>query len=108
MRIDPKNNIEGVYETNLKKNQSITENSVNKDTESNVDRVEISKNAANYDEINSLKESVVRDVEKGADPDRLRSLKAQIENGTYYVSSQDIAGKIISSVASGGKDTENE
>ena len=107
MRIDPKSNIEGIYEANTKKNQSISENSTNKGNETNIDRVEISKTAESYDELSSVKEAVVNDVEKGASPDKLRSLKAQIENGTYYVSSEDIAGAVLNSIASSGEDTEN-
>ena len=96
MRIDPKNNLDGIYETNIKKSNSSTSgNSVNKDTELNKDRVEISEEASNYDELSSVKSEVVSQVEKGTSADKLRKLKSEIENGTYYVSSNDIAGAIL-------------
>lgn len=104
MRIDPKSNIIGTYETNLKKNQDIAQNGSKKDKETNIDRVEISPTAENFDELSSIKKTVVNDIEKGASPDRLRSLKMKIENGTYHVSSQDIAGAIMNfAISSEGK-----
>jgi anti-sigma28 factor (negative regulator of flagellin synthesis) len=97
MRIDPKNKIDGIYEANIKKNSSASDNSVKKDKELNKDRVEISKEASNYDELSNIKSEIVSKGEKGTSADKLRRLKAEIENGTYYVSSQDIADAIINS-----------
>lgn len=97
MRIDPKKQLDMVYETNIKKNLSSSGNKMNKETEFNKDRVEISKSASNYDELSNIKSKVVENVEKGTSVDKIRNLKTEIENGTYYVSSQDIANSIINS-----------
>jgi len=45
-------------------------------------------------------------VEKGTSPEKLRLLKDQIENGTYHISSKDIASALINGRS--GQDTENE
>lgn len=108
MRIDPKSNIESIYEANTKKNSSALENNVNQEDKLNKDRVEISKTARSFDELSPIKEKVVADVEKATSPDRLRELKAQIENGTYHVSSQDIAAAILNIGGKNPQDTENE
>lgn len=97
MRIDPKKQIDIIYETNIKKNSSTMDNKTNKESELNKDRVEISKAASNYDELSSIKSKIVEGVEKGTSVDKIRKLKAEIENGTYFVSSQDIANSIINS-----------
>lgn len=108
MRIDPKSNITGTYETNLQKNQDIAQNGSKKDDKTNIDRVEISPTAKNFDELSSIKKAVVNDIEKGTSPDKLRSLKAQIENGTYHVSSQKIAGAIMNFATGSGGKPEND
>lgn len=98
MKIDPNKQLDMIYETtNIKKNLSTSGNKMNKEAELNKDRVEISKAASNYDELSSIKSKVVEEVEKGTSYDKIRKLKAEIENGTYYVNSQDIANSIINS-----------
>lgn len=97
MRIDPKKQLDMIYETNINKNSSTSGNKMNKESELNKDRVEISKAASNYDELSSIKSKVVEDVEKGTSVDKIRKLKTEIDNGTYFVGSQDIASAIINS-----------
>jgi len=108
MRIDPKSNINGTYETNLNKNQDIAKNGSKKDKQTNIDRVELSSTAEKFDELSSIKKAVVNNIEKGTSPERLRSLKMQIENGTYHVSSHDIAGVIINFATGSGGKPEND
>ena len=107
MRIDSKSNLEGIYETNIKKNTEVTENGMNKENGISKDRVEISNEASKYDEISSMKEKVVNEVENGTSPEKLRELKAKIENGTYFIDSRDIAGAILNNGIK-GQDIENE
>ncbi len=106
MRIDSKSNVDGIYEANLKKSSKVSENGMSKKDERNIDRVEISSAASSYDEISSIKNKIVDEVEKGTSPEKLRLLKDQIENGTYHISSKDIASALINGRS--GQDTENE
>jgi flagellar biosynthesis anti-sigma factor FlgM len=108
MRINSKSNLEGIYETNLKKNTTVSEKKEKLEKSLNKDKVEISKTAGNYDQLRPIKEKIVNEVEKGTDPNRLRELKAQIENGTYFVSSQDIASSIMDINGRDGKGQNNE
>jgi len=94
MRVDPKSNIEGIYEANMKKNATVSDNHTKQDNKLNQDRVEISENASNYDELSSLKAKIVKEVDAPTSPEKLRQLKAKIESGSYQVKSQDIAGAI--------------
>lgn len=96
MRIEPKK-LDGIFEANINKNSSASGSKVNKESGFNKDRVEISKEASKYDELSSIKTEVVNQVEKGTSVEKLRKLKAEIENGTYFVNSQDIANSIINS-----------
>jgi|GEM_PF-1346562 len=102
MRIDSKSNVEGIYEKTMKKDITIADssnkgNSINEEKKTSQDRIEISRNGSSFDELSSIKEKAVADIEKSTSPDKLRQLKAAIENGTYYVSSEDIAGAIVGS-----------
>ncbi len=106
MRIDPKNNVNGVYDTSFNKNSKVADNSVSKENKKNIDRVEISPAASKYDQISSIKDKIISEVERGTSPEKLRQLKVQIENGTYHVSSEDIAKAIVNGKVE--QDTENE
>ncbi len=106
MRVDSKSNIEGIYETNMKKN-TVAGNS-KQENKLNQDRVEISETASSYDEQNSIKDKIVKEVESPTNPNKLRELKAKIENGTYHVSSTDIAGAIVRLSGGGGANRSNE
>jgi len=113
MRIEANGNVDGLYEASMKKDITGAENKVNSENSVNntsdikkQDRVEISEAAAGYDELGAIKEKVVQDVQAGAGPDRLRELKAQIKDGTYFVSSADIAASIINFGKAEGTDNE--
>lgn len=95
MRIDPKGSIEGIYEATLKKNTTVADKEAQAEKKIEKDKVEISKTAGSYDELSPIKKKIVEEVEKGTPPSRLRQLKASIENGTYHVSSKDIAEAIL-------------
>ena len=95
MRIDPKSNIGPIGETDRKKSAAIAENSRNNAEKHHADRVEISHATSSQDELGLIKEKIITDVAKPADPDRLRALKAAIKNGTYMVKSEDIANAIL-------------
>jgi anti-sigma28 factor (negative regulator of flagellin synthesis) len=95
MRVDAKGNIEAIHELNIKNSVSATKNNLEENNQLNQDRVEISETASSYDELATVKDQVVKEVEAPTSPDKLRSLKAQIENGTYNVSSNDIAAAIL-------------
>jgi len=98
MRVDSKGNIEGIYEKTMKKDLAVPKNNFKNDKKEDAadqDRIDISKNASSYDEFSSIKDKIVNDIENATRPDKLRQIKAAIENGTYHVSSEDIAGAIL-------------
>lgn len=98
MRVDSKGSIEGIYEKTMKKDLSVSKKEIKNDKKQdliNQDRIDISENASSYDELSSVKDAVVKEVDKATSPDKLRQLKAAIENGTYHVSGEDIAGAIL-------------
>ncbi len=98
MRIDQKNNIDQVLHSTIRQKGSVTkgkdqaETLVNQNTK---DRVELSKKAADYDPVSAAKDKVISELEKGSDANRLRQLKADIENGVYHISAKDIAGAML-------------
>lgn len=95
MRVDPKANVNAVYEMNAKNTLATAQNGLGKEEKLNQDRIEISPGADAYDELSSVKEKVIGEIEAGTSADKLRSLKAEIENGTYHISSEDIASAIL-------------
>lgn len=95
IRVDANSNIEGIHEVNIKKNLTVPERDLKDGDKINEDRVEISETASKYNELSAAKDKIVKEVEASTSPDKLRSLKAQIESGTYHVSSEDIAGAIL-------------
>ena len=104
MRIDPNSNIEGMHDVGIKNNTTISQNNAQENNKLNQDRIEFSQAANSFDELSAVKDKVVKEVEASTSPDRLRELKAQIENGTYFVSSEDIAGAIMTFSANNGDD----
>lgn len=66
-----------------------------KTVSSNTDKVEISQDAASRAEVARLASSVALEVEGTASPQRLREITENIENGTYFVSAQDVADAIL-------------
>lgn len=95
MRIDPKNKVDGVYDALIRK--STTESGTVRQSQTDLkrDRVELSQNAETHDELKTAKEEVLRDVERGSSPDKLRRIKAQVESGSYSVSAEDIAEAML-------------
>jgi anti-sigma28 factor (negative regulator of flagellin synthesis) len=93
MRIDPENKIGGVYDASMRKTSQLQGNKENQTDGLKPDRVEISRMAK--DELYGLKNQIVRDVEKGTSPDRLRRLKLMIDNGSYRVDSSSLAEAIL-------------
>lgn len=96
MRIDPKK-VEGIYE-NLIKAPSVSVQSgkqVSKEQPAVKDRLELSSDFSKRDTVKNLKAGIADEIEKGASSEKLRSLKAAIKNGTYQVSSDDIAQAML-------------
>ncbi len=95
MRIDPKNKVDGVYDALIRKNT--TESASVKHSESDLkrDRVELSQSAEGHDELKAAREEVLREVERGSSPDKLRGIKAKVDSGSYSVSSEDIADAML-------------
>jgi anti-sigma28 factor (negative regulator of flagellin synthesis) len=94
MKIDPKRAV-NFYETQTNKSQAKSEAKINKDNSIKRDRVEISSQASKHSELIEMKEKIASEVGKGASPERLQRLKIEIKNGTYSVSSLDIADSIL-------------
>lgn len=88
MRIDNYGKVLGVYKTNkLEKNRNISKKS------STVDTVEISGTAKTLQAARAA-------VSKASDirEDKVAAIKKSIEDGTYSVSSMDIADKLVNSL----------
>jgi len=94
MKIDP-SKVAGIYEANVSKNVSKSNNDVKNEISTSRDRIELSKTGVKYSEISSLKSKVIDEIDKGTDAEKIQSLKAAINNGTYRVSSNDIAAAMI-------------
>lgn len=96
MRIDPKK-VEGIYENLIKAPSVSVQNgkTVAKDQPSAKDRLELSADFSKRDTVKNLKTGVADEIEKGTSSERLRSLKAAVKNGTYRVSSDDIAQAML-------------
>jgi len=94
MRIDPNGKVDGLHDLHMRRTSQPQENSVGKSEELKQDRVEISP-AAKRDDLSAIRDEIVSEIEKGASPDRLRRLKAEIQSGKYDVDASDIADAII-------------
>lgn len=94
VKIEP-NKVAGIYEANKIINTSKTDNGIKNQTKSSVDRIEISKAGAKYNEISALKSKLIGDIDKGSSTEKLQRLKFEINNGTYHISSDDIAGAMF-------------
>ena len=96
MKINPADmsKIEGAYETPHKS----VENSAarnNDKTGMARDRVCLSEESMKYNELEGIRTAATQKAEQNTSPEKLRRIKAAIENGTYQVSGEDIAGAII-------------
>ena len=89
MKIDPANIVK-LHETVSNKDMV-----PNKKSRQTGDRIEISDIGTKHSEIASMKSKIIYDVEKGASAEKLQRLKSEIENGTYHVSSDDIASAML-------------
>ena len=95
MKIDPIK-VASLYEANSKKNSADNRN-VKKDIQHSNDRVEISNSGSKHSEVASLNSKIIRGIEKGASAEKIQRLKAEIENGTYNISSSDITNAMLNS-----------
>lgn len=95
MKITPAelNKVESAYEAALKttENRSSDHRSVGLPR----DRVCLSDESRKYSELDLANAEAARKAEQSTSPEKLRRLKAAIENGTYEVSGRDIADAII-------------
>lgn len=100
MKIDPKS-LDGLYET--KSNQSIrngktqisNEADRKTDTVTKQDRIEISEKGTRHGEVLAVKTSLVNEVKKETSAEKIQRLTEEVKNGTYFVSSSDIAEAIL-------------
>ena len=59
------------------------------------DRVELSKKSEDFSESGRIKAAAADEAEKGAGAEKLRRIKAAIENGTYFVSGDELAKALL-------------
>lgn len=90
MRIDPIN-FNGVTESKSAGSRNIEKSPAK--AEIPKDRLELS--SAGQDPVGSLKLRAAEELERGTSPERLRELKEQIREGSYFVSSEAIAEKML-------------
>lgn len=93
MKINPAS-LEGIYDSAA--NNNVTSNSQNEDIQiENKDRVDFSEASLNHSQLDDIKADATNEAEKGTDPDKLRRLKAELQNGTYTINSSDIANAML-------------
>ena len=63
--------------------------------ESKADSISISSDAVSYGEISRLGGAIRSELEAASSSDRIASIKEAIRNGSYSVSSEDVAGAIL-------------
>lgn len=96
MKINPADmaKIEGAYETPHK---SVENSATGNNDKSGMarDRVCLSEESLKYNESVGIMTAAVQKAEQNTSPEKLRRIKAAIENGTYQVSGEDIAAAMI-------------
>jgi anti-sigma28 factor (negative regulator of flagellin synthesis) len=96
MKINTKNNIEGIYKSNIQRKAPVSDKGAEiNNKQLSRDRIEISKNAAGYDELKTIKAKIAAEVQKGANAEKLHELKNRIETNNYHISSLDIASAML-------------
>lgn len=70
----------------------------NKVTANNTDKITISGEAAAKAELGRLASTVAAEVEGAVSAERLGELRAAVQDGSYYVSSEDLADAMLSRV----------
>lgn len=85
--------IENTYDTSLKTGEGRA--AVGKETGYPKDRVCLSEQSERHGEFPDATAVAANQVEQGTSPEKLRSLKAAIENGTYRVDGDSIADAIL-------------
>lgn len=88
MRVDAYNAVNQIYQTNAAAKMQTTA----KKTSEN-DKFEISSEAKTY----QTAKAAVKDA-PDVRPDKVAEMKAKMQSGTYYVSSEDIAEKMMNQV----------
>lgn len=90
MRIDAYNAVNQVYQTNAQTKKTVTEKKVNSD------KLEISQTGK---DIATAKKAIAEAPDVRAD--KVESIKKQMAEGTYSVSLEDVADKMIDSMFGG-------
>ena len=71
------------------------EKAVSSGIKAKADSISISSNATNYGEINKLSNAIRNEIDAMNGADRIASIKEAIRNGSYSVSSDEVAGAIL-------------
>ena len=71
------------------------EKAVSSGIEAKADSISISSDAASYGEIYKLGYAIRSEIDSANTADRIASIKEAIRNGSYSVSSDDVAGAIL-------------
>ena len=95
MRIDANGKIDNIHPGGADRLPQSQEEGAGLEDALKPDRVELSQSAQGKDELTLMKEKIIDELDRGTPPDKLRRLKAEIENGTYQVSASDIAESIL-------------
>jgi len=89
------NGIDSVYDATIRTDDIAVKKTTEDKSSLPRDKVEFSEQSKKYSQLNSIKEEITSDVDMGAGPEKLRALKAAVMNGSYHVSSEDIAGAML-------------
>ncbi|MDF2685022.1 MAG: hypothetical protein K0S55_203 [Clostridia bacterium] len=89
------NKIDSVYEVLSKENTKTHDNKIKSTNDAVMDKVEISSKAKEFNQIKSIVNKVIENVNEVESPERLQKLKTEIAIGKYKIASEDIAEAII-------------
>ena len=60
----------------------------------NTDQISISRAGARQSEVDRLARAIVAEIERSASPERLKALQSAVENKTYRVPTEELAGAL--------------
>lgn len=88
-------NMESLYSSISGSEKTTAKKNIGAVQEMGSGKKDISDVSSSHDEIDEINSAAVQETEKGTDPDKLRALRDEIANGTYYVRSSDISAAML-------------
>lgn len=89
------NKAESIHAVLSKENMKTQNNLIKNINDKQTDKVDISSKAKEFNQLKSVVSTIIEDVKKGEDPEKLQRWKTDIAIGKYKIASEDIAEAII-------------